>query len=152
MDASTAPSPKRCAPRFAPKVLGLITSALFGMMLLATARGESVALTGKSPVPADGGAAVEVDALAGLGLQTLDATPAAAAALQLTVDAVTPPADRPGLDRRRAAEAPPPEPNEAAAVKLAAVPEPAALVLGLTSTLILGSLSWKRRLAHPSRA
>ncbi len=143
------------AASFAPKVLGLVALALIGTIMMALARAESVTLTRKSSNPADRGAAAGVDELAGLSLQTLHPSPAAAAALHLAVDAVTPPSDRPLPSGRRAPETPgdvSPKPTEAEAAKLAAVPEPTAMVLGLTSTLILGSLSWKRRLAHPSRA
>ena len=135
-----------------PRVFGLIASALMGMIPLAPARGESVALTRTAAAhePSTG-----MDILAGPGFQTAAVSPSIASALQLAAEVVVPPPDQPHSGPRGAAMAPagPPTPRrrDGEPPKLVAVPEPTAMFLGLTSTLILGSLSWKRRLVHPPR-
>jgi len=154
MAASSAPTPtsKHRGRRFESKCLGLVAAALVGAIPTASAWGESVVLSGTAPGLAGHEASIEAVELAGLSLPALGATPAAAAAIHSSATALIPLSDPPPPSRRRAPAAVAAEPKAAAATKLT-VPEPTALVLGLTSTLVLGSLSWKRRLTHhPARA
>jgi len=157
MAASFVSKLKRRDRRLAPRVSGLAALALLGMISTGSTRGESVALTRGAPVLSDRGASIGADDLADLSLPALGASPAAAAAIHSATTALIPPSDellQSGIHlERESPDAAALERDEAEMAKLA-VPEPATLVLGLTSTLVLGSLSWKRRLtAHqPSRA
>lgn len=154
MAASSAPRSKRRSRRFASKFFGLIAPAMVGGMLTAPARGESVVLTRTSPAFAGHEASIEVGDLAGLTFPALGATPATAATIHSAATALIPLADPPPPSRRRLPAVVPLEPADEADAARLAIPEPTALVLGLTSTLVLGSLSWKRRLTHhhPARA
>lgn len=149
MTASFVSRAKRLGTRLASALAALV---FLGALSTTSAPADSIALTGAA---SERETALSADELARLSLPALGANPVAAAAIHSAAGIVIFPSDAPIRDHRatrslKTVSTEPINQGEAAAL---AVPEPTTLILGLTSTLVLGSLSWKRRLAHhhPSR-
>lgn len=150
MTASFVSRPKRLGTRLTSALAVLV---FLGALSTTSAPADSIVLTGAG---SERDAALGADELARLSLPALGANPAAAAAIHSAADIVIFPSTAPVRDHRatrslKTVSTEPINKDEAAAL---AVPEPTTLLLGLTSTLVLGSLSWKRRLTHhhhPSR-
>lgn len=152
MAASFASRPKRLGAGVALTATILAALVFLGAFPATAVQGEPIAL---SSANLERGVAVGVDELARLSLPALGASPVAAAAIHSAASVVIFPSEGPIQDLRakRSLKAVSTEPKNEDEPAALAVPEPTTLILGLTSTLVLGSLSWKRRLTHhhPSR-
>lgn len=151
MAASLLSRPRRPGARFSPAIPMLATSLFIGTISSTSTQAEPVTLNGAAY---ESGVALAADELAGLSLPVLGASPVSAATIHSSAAIlISPPgATIPNQSGTRPLGAASEKPNDEKEVDAPVVPEPASLILGLTSTLVLGSLSWKRRLTRHHQA